>query len=548
MSSPAVRAAPDAGGSGPLPPGWHRLHPASPALRSWKLLVVLLFFYAQNRGRNLLSDDGSAPGLRELLIALAVLVLVLVVATAGGVASWWFSRWALDDESVRLHSGVLARQQRSARLDRVQAVDLVRPPVARVFGFAEVRVEVAGGSGSAIRLAYLRLADAEALQAALLERAQQAVAEESGQAVEAPGHDPGAERDADAVPEADAAARTGEDLAPLAPRPPSADAVPRASPGAGAGALAARPVLTVAFPRLLGSVALTTLPPFVVVTVASAVVLGLSGSFATAYGTVPLLLGLGATVWRDLSRGGAWTVESTASGLRLRHGLLERRTQSIPRGRVQAVRVHQPPLWRLTGWWRLEVNVAGYGSEGDAGTSTRVVPVCSRAQVDELLALVLPVEVAGSDVQAGLVGASAEGRTAGAGSPDSAAAWTCSPRRARWLDPFAWRRQGALAADEVLLLRHGRLARTLDVVPHGRTQSIALSQGPWQRRLGLTTLVVHSTPGPVSPVAPHLDAGVAAALLLAQAGRAEAAMAREDAPGPAGPADPVSLVKAVRTP
>lgn len=530
MSQPVVRVAPDAGGSGPLPPGWHRLHPASPALRSWKLLVVLLFFYAQNRGRDLLSDDGSAPGLKELLVALAVLVLVLVVGTAGGVASWWFSRWALDDESVRLHSGVLARQQRSARLDRVQAVDLVRPPVARVFGFAEVRVEVAGGSGSAIRLAYLRLADAEALQAALLERAQQAVAEEGGQAVTEPGVGAGPER--------------GEVVEPPATGNPAADA--------GAGTFAARPVLTVAFPRLLGSVALTTLPPFVVVTVASALVLGLSGSLATAYGTVPLLLGLGATVWRDLSRGGAWTVESTATGLRLRHGLLERRTQSIPRGRVQAVRVHQPPLWRLTGWWRMEVNVAGYGSEGESGTSTRVVPVCSRAQVDELLALVLPVEVAGHDVQAGLVGTSSQGRADRAGralaTDGTPATWVCSPRRARWLDPFAWRRQGALAADEVLLLRHGRLARTLDVVPHGRTQSIALSQGPLQRALGLVTLVVHSTPGPVSPVAPHLGAGVAGALLLAQAERAEAAMAREDAPGPSGPASPVGLVEAPGAP
>lgn len=542
MSSPVVRAAPDAGGAGPLPPGWYRLHPASPALRSWKLLVVLLLFYGQSRGRDLLADDGSAPGLSELLIALAVLALVLVVATAGGVASWWFSRWALDDESVRLHSGVLARQQRSARLDRVQAVDLVRPPVARVFGFAEVRVEVAGGAGSAIRLAYLRLADAEALQAALLERSQQAVAEESGQAVAAPEHGPVVEHGAVVEP------RPADDLAPEDARPPAPGAAPDAVPDL----LAARPVLTVAFPRLLGSVALTTLPPFVLVTVASAVVLSLSGSLATAYGTVPLLLGLGATVWRDLSRGGAWTVESTATGLRLRHGLLERRTQSIPRGRVQAVRVHQPPLWRLTGWWRMEVNVAGYGSEGDAGTSTRVVPVCNRAQVDELLALVVPVAVAAHDVEAGLVGASTEGRAARTGpvlaTAGSPATWACSPRRARWLDPFGWRRQGALAADEVLLLRHGRLARTLDVVPHGRTQSLALSQGPWQRRLGLTTLVVHSTPGPVSPVAPHLDAGVAAALLLAQAGRAEAAMAREDAPGPAGPPGPSSLVSLVKTP
>ena len=515
MNAPVARAAPDAGGAGPLPPGWHRLHPVSPALRSWKLLVVLLLFYGQNRGRELLADDGSAPGLYELLGALAVLVVVVVVATAGGFASWWFSRWALDDETVRLHSGVLARQQRSARLDRVQAVDLVRPPVARVLGFAEVRVEVAGGAGSAIRLAYLRLADAEELQAALLVRAQQAAVDEAG--ASAPASPAGQAPAAEAATDGPA---VGAGPAVSAPTP----AAPAVAP--------ARPVLTVAFPRLLGSVALTTLPPFVVVVVLSAVALRFSGSLASLYGIGPLLLGLGATVWRDLSRGGAWTVEQTPDGLRLRHGLLERRTQSIPRGRVQAVRVRQPPLWRLTGWWRMEVNVAGYGSEGgDSAASSRVVPVCSRPQVDELLALVLPVEVAAHDVDAGLVGTSARrGATS--------TTWTCSPRRARRLDPFAWRRQGVLAADEVLLLRHGRLWRTLDVVPHGRTQSLALERGPVQRGLGLVTLVVHSTPGPVSPTVPHLDAADGAALLLAQAERAEVAAAREERPRAAGTVEP----------
>ena len=500
-----MRAAPDAGGAGPLPPGWHRLHPVSPALRSWKLLVVLILFYGQQRGRDLL--DGNGFGLSEVLIALAVLALILVVATAGGVASWWFSRWALDGGTVRLHSGVLARQQRSAQLDRVQAVDLVRPPVARVFGFAEVRIEVAGGAGSAIRLAYLRLVDAEELQATLLARAQQAVAEDA------------------------AGGAAGIDLSKgPQPAPGPRPVVPGGQPARPDAP--SRPVLTVAFPRLLGSVALTTLPPFVVVTALSFVALVLSGSTASLYGAGPLLLGLGATVWRDLSRGGAWTVESTAGGLRLRHGLLERRTQSIPRGRVQAVRVRQPPLWRLTGWWRVEVNVAGYGSEGrDSDASSRVVPVCSRAQVDELLALVLPVEVAAHDVDAGLSGTSAGSGPTGTGST----AWACSPRRARWLDPFAWRRQGALVADEVLLLRHGRLSRTLDVVPHGRTQSLALERGPVQKRLGLVTLVVHSTPGPVSPAVPHLDACAGASLLLAQAERAEVAAAHEDGPGRQGP-------------
>ena len=59
-----------------------------------------------------------------------------------------------------------------------------------------------------------------------------------------------------------------------------------------------------------------------------------------------------------------------------------------------------------------------------------------------------------------------------------------SPPAARWLDPFGWRRNGFRVTREALLMRRGRLRRRLDVVPHARTQSCGLVQGPLQRRSG----------------------------------------------------------------
>ena len=57
------------------------------------------------------------------------------------------------------------------RLDRLQAVDVVRPLVARALGLAELRLEVAGGSSSEAPLAYLSEAAAQRLRAELLARA-----------------------------------------------------------------------------------------------------------------------------------------------------------------------------------------------------------------------------------------------------------------------------------------------------------------------------------------------------------------------------------------
>ena len=63
----------------------------------------------------------------------------------------------------------------------------------------------------------------------------------------------------------------------------------------------------------------------------------------------------------------------------------------------------------------------------------------------------------------------------------------------------------------------------MTVVPHERTQSCGVQQGPLQRRLGLASFALHSTPGPVSPRVNHLAAPEAARLLDAQAARAQAA-------------------------
>jgi putative membrane protein len=93
------------------------------------------------------------------------------------------------------------------------------------------------------------------------------------------------------------------------------------------------------------------------------------------------------------------------------------------------------------------------------------------------------------------------------------------------LDPVGWRRHGVAVTDRALVLRSGVLVRRLVVVPHERTQSLALAQGPLQRRLGLASFQLHSTTGPVSPRVDHLDARVAAGLLDEQATRARTARA-----------------------
>jgi putative membrane protein len=355
--------------------------------------------------------------------------------------------------------------------------------LGRIFGLSELRLEVAGGAGSDVKLAYLRDHEADRLRNALLAKA-------AGLAYDG-------------------------DEAPVAPEQHLVDVPPG---------------------LLLGSLLLSTFTVWVLIALIGVTAIGIVEPGALL-GMVPMLIGGASAVWARFARSFGFRVAFSADGLRLRHGLLETRTQTVLPGRVQAVLMYQPLLWRLRDWWALRINVAGYaglGTENNESPQTVLVPVASRSDALLLLAQILP-DLGHPDplrlLDEGLVGAAGDGPTG----------FTTAPRQSRWLDPISWRRHGVAVTRRALLMRSGRLTRRLVLVPHERTQSLGLRQGWLQRRFGVATLVAHSTPGPVTPKVEHLAAMTAAHLLDEQAARARAARAvagperwMEKGPPPAG--------------
>ena len=444
---------------------WRRMHPVTPAVKGWKIVAVLLVIAVQQVGNNV-QEAGKLLHGRAWLIGLAIIVGGALIGFGYAAIAWRMTRFAIDDEAVYLHSGVLFRQQRKARLDRLQAVDVVQPVLARILGLAELKLEVAGGAGSGVSLAFLTEDDAAVLRTELLARAA-GVRRVEGAVAPTP------------VPEQNVLEVTPAQLM-----------VGMARSGA-----------TIVL--VLGVIGLIT-----------AVVW--SGEIGTIFVVVPATFGFVAFYWGRFSREFNFRAATSPEGIGLRHGLLEARSQTVPPGRVQALRLTQGPFWRGPGWWRVEINVAGYsGTEGQS-TENVLLPVGSRDQALVAIWLVLP-DLGVADPRA-LLAAGMDGTGEGEG-------FTTMPRRARWLDPFAWSRTGFVVTDRALLIRSGWLIRHLTLVPHERTQSLSLEQGPLQRKLGVASLVVHSTPGPVSPRIPHLQAAVAGDLLTEQAARARTARA-----------------------
>jgi putative membrane protein len=452
---------------------WHRVHPLTPAVHSWQALVVLLVVALQDVGQTALRD-AAGPGAREggpdaswLRAGLPIVLGVAILVVGLLVLSWRFTRYRVTAEALELNQGVVVRRQRRARLDRLQAVDLVQPLVARIFGLARLKLEVAGGSGSSINLSYLTDTQARQLRNHLLAAAA-GLEYETAQAPEAP----------------------------------------------------ERPVAEVPVDRLVASIALDAGVITGLLVSLAVVTVGLvTAGPAAAAGVLPIAIGLVTFLWRRFAGAFGFAVTVSPDGLRLRHGLLEHRAQTVPPGRVQAVRLSQPLLWRRRDWWRVVVNVAGYGGGGDnLQTENELLPVGTREQAVTLLALVLPdlgVEPGEDALTVVTAGLDGDNRR-----PDG---YLPAPRKAFWVDPVAWRRTGVRVTHEALLIRRGRLHRHLDVVPHARVQSCGVTQGPVQRALGVASLQVHSTRGPIDPVVPHLRLADTAWLLDDQAVRARRA-------------------------
>ncbi len=426
---------------------YRRLSPLTPLVRSFLLVVAAVASTWDDVLR------GSLGPVAWLLLA------VVLAGGAYGAASWLRTKYWIEADELRVDTGVLSRQSRRIRVDRLQGIDINQPFVARLFGLAELKMDVAGGAPGEGSLAFLTLKEAHTLRRTLLARRDAMGA--SRQLREERGADP-------VHPH------------PHTSAPPSVPEQVQARLDLG---------------TLLVSLLLSTeTVAFVIAAVAFGIGLLGFGWFGGLAGALPLVGGLALTQLRKLSAYYGFTVTTSPRVLQVKRGLFELNAQTITLARVQGVVISEPWLWRRLGWARLDVALAGtVSSDGDGKPSaSTVMPVAPRPVILALARTLLQ----------------------GSGSPDpDAVELVPSPPPARWAAPVAWRHLACGVDEHLVVSRQGLVTRRTHVVPHSRVQSLQLHQGPWQRRLALADLRVDSPPGPVRVRARHRDAAEARALL-----------------------------------
>ena len=561
---------------------WWRADIRTFIMNLW-FIILLAFGFFQSIILNILTTPPNEWGARltqafdenssyfsatySQLIGFAVLVLILV----GGSIDWWFTRYSLDDLAIHRRSGFLFKKNRTIRLESVQSVDISRPLVARLLGLSELRFEVADGSSEALHIKYVSARKAEVLRRTAMASINLLRSEAAGRPVDVlPGS---MQISAERMPAADQLHQPFEASyeasygAPVqgGTQPANQQVEPQQGgylqptpqqPGTqypGASRRGARmpmpvaadpsqpPIFRISNVRLIASIMLEHLVWLVPVVclmlgaaVLAAVVSGENPFFifmALLPGTFVPLLGYLGTLWARFD--GAANFKITPSGqggVTLRYGFTGTHTQNVMVERIQALAVEQSILWRVFGWYRIKMTIAGIGVEQNDNqklvTRNVALPVGNRQETLMVLRLLLP---ALDEVQAQVLLDTANGSLKR--QQPQVPAMIVPPSSARWMDLLTWKRNGVTTVGytagsvqattridsdaarssvgehtrgDLLLIRGGYFIRTLSIVPVNRVLSVSWGQGPLQRAFGCASVHFGTVPGPVRTLMMHL--------------------------------------------
>jgi putative membrane protein len=445
-----------------------RLHPATIALRFVKeapqTLVALPAAVAFSSKTGLTSALYLSAGLGIALLAVKWLV-------------WRRFKYGVGAAEIVIESGILNRNRRSIPFDRIQDVDIEQTFLARLFGLAKVRVETGAGGKDEGLLDSVSLAEAHRLRETV----------RAGRA---------------GVPAAAGAEETD--------RP-----VSRILFAMGPPRLVLFGLFSFSLVYIAGLFALLQtfdrFLPFDVYDPARWV--GLVDEYLPVRWTlgaiaallfVAAALGTVAGVLRTVARDFGFRLSLEGDRLRREQGLFTRKEAVISRRRVQLALVSGGPVRGLFGWSGLSFQTLGAGT--DRGGHQSAAPFATRSEIEAVLAEVPPLRLppppelirvsrrhilrkAAGTLVAALVGIAVLSYWL----PLAPALLALLPLLG--LGAALERRFHRYAiTDDLLFVSRGVWRRRLWLVPLGNVQSLSLSQGPIQRRLGLATLAI-DTPG-----------------------------------------------------
>jgi len=467
-----------------------RLHPVSGAVSVAGGLFQGGFF-----GVILGSTLAGALGLPAWSVPL---LPVLGAVLGGGLAAARYYRFTyeIEGDTLRVESGVVARQSREIPLGRIQNVDITQGVRNRVLGLAVVAFETAGGATTEATLNAVDEDEAERLR----------------RLVQRYGDEPNESTASDAETATDEAASTVE-----GPSEPEAEelfnftlrdlltyAVVSVRPAAPVLLLVGLPlgvdILTTVVQFNLGLVGgRQTLTLTLLETLGPPRLVALALVTAVQFLVAALVLSVVLTVVEYYD----FRLVRDGDDLRYERGLLRRYSGTIPLSKVQTVSIRENAVMRRFGFATLVVETAGYSGGARESAQGVAIPMAPRSVVYDLARDIEPFD--GLDFErpptrARRRYAARFAIVAGVLTALGYAVDTLLLETGYWwlvLGLFAlvppaahlrWRHRGVALDDDVLAARTGFWRQTTRVVPYYRVQTVFVGRSPFQRRRRLATV------------------------------------------------------------
>jgi putative membrane protein len=424
-----------------------------------------------------------------IFIALMSVIASTIVTS---LARYFSFTYRIEGNELITQQGILERKQRSIPLERIQEIRVEQGVLHRVFDVVDAKIETGGGEGAEASLSVLSRAEVERLRRTVFERAAK-IRMDAGAAP--------VEEGVAAAPERVVIRRLGlKDLFLIGL---TTNYIISALALAGALWNFADDFIQDSFYRRAWETLFRESSRFFMRDAAPAIALAVAVALAV------ILIGLIVSIIAAIIRFYGFTLSLSGEDLHRRYGLLTRRSSSLPRRRIQVLKIEEKLFRRMFGLATLRADTSGSQRDNEDDDSGRdvLLPITRRGAIDPLLTTFFPDFDSGPTEGAEWLRVSRLAIRRGAIEGAIVCAlvsailfivyWRIAALWPLALAPLVYfisvanyRNLGYALSERYFCARRGWAGRSTHIVPIDKIQAVEVRQSPIDRRLGLATLSI----------------------------------------------------------
>ncbi|MGH9832684.1 MAG: PH domain-containing protein [Blastocatellia bacterium] len=421
----------------------------------------------------------------------AMLIALVVASTILTTLVRYFSfSYRIEGNELITQQGLLERKHRSIPLERIQEIRVEQGVLHRVFDVVDAKIETGGGGGAEASLSVLSRAEVERLRQAVFERAAKIRADA--------GRTSPATQPQGVAPERVVIRQLSlKDLFLIGL---TTNHLISALALAGALWNFADDILPESLYQRAGMFLYQETERLIAQDVATTIVLTILSIFAV------VVIGLIFSIVGSIIRFYGFTFSRSGEDLHRRYGLFTRRSSSLPRRRIQVLKIEEKMFRRWFGLATLRADTSGSQRDNEDDDTGRdvLIPIAPRREIDGLLTTVFPDFYADQaewrrvsrlairrDVFKGVIVCALVAALSFAAGRQAISLWPLALLPMIWFVSVArFRHLGYALGERYFRTRRGWLGRSTHIVPINKIQAVEVYQSPFDRRLGLATLSV----------------------------------------------------------